>query len=74
MKQVYKATDKIDGEVAYFYFNDESNMHTVLSEDVCIDENDAIDYFKQNSNGNWNEYSNSPRRNDMLNPVLIAEW
>lgn len=70
--QVFKAVDKIDGEFSLFIFDEQEN-YTVIYHSYYI-LGMLIEDLKSGKGCQWSDDSIShPRRNDMVNPVLLCE-
>lgn len=71
--QIFKAVDKIDGELSLFMF-DEENNYTVLDyspEMIGI----LISKIKAGCGCHWSDSANeTPRRDDMIDAVLMCEF
>lgn len=70
--QIFKAVDKIDGDLSLFMF-DENDNYTVVWYD---DENVARLIKAANNHGcDWSKSElETPRRDDMVDPVLLCEF
>lgn len=69
--QIFKAVDKIDGELSLFMF-DEENNYTVIdySPEMMWS---MIRDIKAGGGCRWSDNgSETPRRDDMLDPVLLC--
>ena len=69
--QIFKAIDKIDGELSLFMF-DEENNYTVL--DYSTEMIGRLIQDINNGGGcHWCDNANeTPRRDDMIDPVLLC--
>lgn len=71
--QVFKAVDRIDGELSLFIF-DEENSYTVInySPDMMWR---MIRDIKAGGSCHWSDGANeTPRRDDMIDAVLMREF
>jgi len=73
MNQIYKAIDVLDNTLCYFHLNDEKAIYSVVSADCCDDDQDAIDFLMEQCCVT-DDSPKHPRRDDMINPVLIHTW
>lgn len=74
MKQIYKAVDWVDDREAYFMLDDANKKYVVISADVCDSDEEAVEYLKSEDYTFWPDSNSAPRRADMIDPVLLAEW
>ncbi|QHJ79618.1 MAG: hypothetical protein [Caudoviricetes sp.] len=74
MNQIYEAIDIIDNTLCYFHLNDAEQTYNVMSASVCQSSEDAIDFFKSGVLTPEKDEPKCPRRADMRDPVLLAEW
>lgn len=70
--QVFKAVDKIDGDLSIFVFDENDNYTVIFYSDYLLGR--VIDRIKNGDGCDWSADSiEYPRRNDMVNPVLLCE-
>jgi hypothetical protein len=70
--QVFKAVDKLDGDVSLFAFDEQENYTVIYHSDYMLGR--LVDELKSGKGCNCSADSLSyPRRNDMVNPVLLCE-
>lgn len=70
--QVFKAVDKIDSELSLFAFDEQEN-YTVIYHSYCM-LGSLVEELNSGKGCHWSADSISyPRRNDMVNPVLLCE-
>lgn len=72
-KQVYKAIDKIDETLCYFYFDNDAGTSNVIEAKYCSDDMDAVRFLRECKLETRDNHE-FPPRDDMIDPVLIAEW
>lgn len=71
--QIFKAVDKIDGELSLFMF-DEENDYTVIGYSTEMIGR-LIRDIKAGGSCHWSDGVNeTPRRDDMLDAVLMCEF
>lgn len=69
--EIYSAIDAIDNEPSMFMF-DENDNYTVISNDGDIDY--LVQLAKEDGCSWSNNKNETPRRQDMINPVLVKEF
>ena len=70
--QIFKAIDKIDGELSLFMFDEESNYTVIDYSPEMIGR--LIRDIKNGVGCHWSDNANeTPRRDDMLDAVLMCE-
>lgn len=70
--EIYSAVDAIDGEKSLFMF-DENDNYTVICD--CYTNLDYLEQLASEDGCSWSDNGNeTPRRQDMINPVLIKEF
>lgn len=69
--QVFKAVDKVDGELSIFIF-DENDKYTVIDYSPEM-MGRMIRDIKLGRGCDWNDDEGEPRRDDMLDAVLMCE-
>nr|DAH97852.1 MAG TPA: hypothetical protein [Caudoviricetes sp.] len=70
--EIYSAIDAIDGDESLFMF-DENDNYTVISFGYCDAE--YLDNQARECGCNWSDSKNkTPRRQDMINPVLLKSF
>lgn len=70
--QIYKAVDKLDGDVSIFVFDEHENYTVVYNHDNMLGR--IISRIKGGEGCHWSADSiKYPRRDDMVNPVLMCE-
>lgn len=70
--ELYKAVDKIDGDLSVFVFDENDNYTVIFYSDYMLGR--IIDRIKKGCGCDWPADSiKYPRRNDMINPALLCE-
>lgn len=71
--QIFKAVDKIDGELSLFLFDEENNYTVIEYSPEMMGR--LIRDIKAGSSCHWSDGVNeTPRRDDMLDAVLMCEF
>lgn len=71
--QVFKAVDKIDGELSLFIFDEENNYTVIDYSPEMMGR--MIRDIKAGDSCHWSDGANeTPRRDDMLDAVLMCEF
>lgn len=71
--QVFKAVDKIDGELSLFIFDEENNYTVTDYSPEMMGR--MIRDIKAGGSCHWSDGANeTPRRDDMLDAVLMCEF
>lgn len=71
--ELYKAVDKIDGELSLFMFDEENNYTVINYQPEMIGL--LIQDIKAGGGCQWSDDGNeTPRRDDMLDAVLMCEF
>lgn len=69
--QVFKAVDKIDGELSLFIFDEENNYTVIDYSPEMVGR--MIRDIKAGGSCHWSDGANeTPRRDDMIDPVLMC--
>lgn len=70
--QIFKAIDKIDGELSLFMFDEENNYTVIDYSPEMIGR--LVQDIKNGGGCHWSDSANeTPRRDDMLDAVLMCE-
>lgn len=70
--QIFKAVDKLDGDLSIFVFDEVGNYTVVYYSESVLGA--VITELKGGAGCHWSEDSISyPRRDDMVKPVLLCE-
>lgn len=70
--QVFKAVDKLDGDVSLFAFDEQENYTVIYHSDYMLGR--LVEELRSGKGCYWSADSIShPRRSDMVNPVLLCE-
>lgn len=70
--RVFKAVDKLDGDVSLFAFDEQENYTVIYHSDYMLGR--LVEELSSGKGCHWSADSISyPRRNDMFNPVLLCE-
>lgn len=70
--QIFKAIDKLDGDVSIFAFDEHNNYTVVYHSDYLLGK--LIERIRSGAGCDWSaEGISYSRRDDMIDPVLICE-